>query len=225
LFILYNYFFQIVFCNDDSPTIRKADCSCPIGLSEACGHITGLLYQLAKNKVLSLKSLPEDVAKTSQAQTWHTRRGKKIKSKEVQDLEVAGYRKVDLDRESAPRTVKSTLYNPVRRGQVDWCGHHSNLSEACPNMLILPALKNYDVPIINTKFGKYPKGSVLSYHQPLESNCIINIYDGIAFPDLPLENVMQKEYSFVITESQLVKRITVGQGNHSWSSLKVIYYN
>jgi hypothetical protein len=91
LFILYNYFFQIVFCNDDSPTIRKADCSCPIGLSEACGHITGLLYQLAKNKVLSLKSLPEDVAKTSQVQTWHTRRGKKIKSKEVQDLEVAGY--------------------------------------------------------------------------------------------------------------------------------------
>jgi hypothetical protein len=51
---------------------------------------------------------------------------KQIKSKEVQDLEVAGYRKVDLDRESAPRTVKSTLYNPVRRGQVDWCGHHSS---------------------------------------------------------------------------------------------------
>jgi hypothetical protein len=72
-------------------------------------------------------------------------------------------------------------------------------------MLILPALKNYDVPIINTKFGKYPKGSVLSYHQPLESNCIINIYDGIAFPDLPLVNVIQNEYSFVLTESQLVK--------------------
>jgi hypothetical protein len=77
LFILYNYFFQIVFCNDDNPTIRKADCSCPIGLSEACGHITGLLYQLAKNKVLSLKALPEDAAKTSQAQTWHTPRGEK----------------------------------------------------------------------------------------------------------------------------------------------------
>ena len=110
-----------------------------------------MLYQLAKNKVLSLKSLPEDVVKTSQAQTWHTPRGENNKSKEVQDLEVAGYRKVDLDREAAPRTDKSTLYNPVRRGQVDWCGHHSNLSEAYPDMLILPALKNYDVPLVNTK--------------------------------------------------------------------------
>jgi hypothetical protein len=61
----------------------------------------------------------------------------------------------------------------------------------------------YSVP--STIFGKYPKGSVLSYHQPLESNCIINIYDGIAFPDLPLVNVIQNEYSFVLTESQLVK--------------------
>jgi hypothetical protein len=52
-----------------------------------------ILDQLAKNKVLSLKSLPEDVVKTSQAQTWHTPRGEKNKSKEVQDLEVAGYRK------------------------------------------------------------------------------------------------------------------------------------
>jgi hypothetical protein len=203
LFISYNNFFQIVFSNDDIPTIRKADCSCPIGLSEACGYITGLLYQLVKYKVLNLKALPEDVAKTSRAQTWHTRRGEQIKSKEAQDLEVAGYRKFDLDRESAPRTDKSTLYNPVRGGQVDWCGHYSNLSEACPDMLILPALKNYDVPIVTKKFGKYPKGSVLSYHQALESNCIINIYDGIAFPDLPLENVMQNGYSFVLTESQI----------------------
>ena len=45
----------------------------------------------------------------------------------------------------------------------------------------------------------------MSYQQPLESNCIINIYDGIAFPDLSLENVIQNEYSFVLIESQLVK--------------------
>jgi hypothetical protein len=81
LFILYNYFFQIVFCNDDSPTIRKADCSCPIGLSEACGHITGLLYQLAKNKVLSLKSLPEDVAKRLRYRHGTPAEEKKLKVK------------------------------------------------------------------------------------------------------------------------------------------------
>ena len=56
--------------------------------------ITGLLYQLAKYKVLNLKALPEDVAKTSQAQTWHTLRGEKIKSKEVQDLEVKSQKSI-----------------------------------------------------------------------------------------------------------------------------------
>ena len=43
--------------------MTKAECSCPGGLSEACGHITGLLYQIAKYKVLNLRTLPQDVAK------------------------------------------------------------------------------------------------------------------------------------------------------------------
>ena len=87
--------FQIVFCNDDSPTIRKFDCSCPIDLSEACGHIYNwIVVSISKYKVLNLKALPEDVAKTFQAQTWHTLRGEKIKSKEVQDLEVKSQKSI-----------------------------------------------------------------------------------------------------------------------------------
>jgi hypothetical protein len=43
-------------------------------LSEACGHITGLLYQIAKYKMLNLRTLPEDVAKTSQPQAYTQRR-------------------------------------------------------------------------------------------------------------------------------------------------------
>jgi hypothetical protein len=75
--------------------VTKAECSCPGGFSEACGHITGLLYQIAKYKVLNLRTLPEDVAKTSQAQTWHTPRGENIRGKEVKDMGVSGYRKYD----------------------------------------------------------------------------------------------------------------------------------
>ena len=91
--------------------MTKVECSCLVGFSEACDHITGLLYQIAKYKVLNLRILPEDVAKTSQPQTWHTHRGEKIRGKEVQDMEVSENRKSDGERETAPRTVKSAFYN------------------------------------------------------------------------------------------------------------------
>jgi hypothetical protein len=93
--------------------VTKAECSCPVGFSEACGHITGLLYQIAKYKALNLRTLPEDVAKTSQPQTWHTTREEKIRGKEGKEMGVSGYRKYDGDSETAPRTVRSTLYNPI----------------------------------------------------------------------------------------------------------------
>ena len=135
--------------------------------------------------MLNLRTLPEDVAKTSQPQTWHTPRGEKIRGKEVQDMEVSRHRKYDGDRETAPRTVRSTLYNPIRGDHLDWRSKFDILVDSSPNMLILTSIQNVDVPRINTKFGQFPKGSVISYHQPLERNCIINIYDGVIFPDLP----------------------------------------
>ena len=39
----------------------------------------------------------------------HTPRGEKIRGKEVHDMEVSEYRKSDGERETAPRTVRSTL--------------------------------------------------------------------------------------------------------------------
>ena len=77
--------------------------------------------------------MPENVAKASQAQTWHTSRGEQIKSKEVQDLEVAGYRKVDLDRESAPRTVKLCIaqLEEVRLIGVDTTATYQKLVRIC----------------------------------------------------------------------------------------------
>jgi hypothetical protein len=68
-------------------------------------------------------------------------------------------------------------------------------------MLILPSIQNFDVSQVNTKVGQFPKGSVISYHQPLESNCIINIDDGVVFPDLPFKNVMENEYMYALSES------------------------
>jgi hypothetical protein len=128
-----------------------------------------------------------------------------IRGKEVQDMEVSGYRKYDGDRETAPRTVRSTLYNPICGDQLNWRSKLDILADSSPNMLILTSIQNVDVPQVNTKFGQFPKGSVISYHQPLERNCIINIYDGVVFPDLPYKNVMENEYMYALSESQMAQ--------------------
>ena len=71
--------FQVIFKDRlSSVPVIIANCSCVIGLSGARGHIVGLLYQLAKYKILGQKALPEDIAKTSQPQTWHAPRGEKL---------------------------------------------------------------------------------------------------------------------------------------------------
>ncbi|KAJ8320593.1 hypothetical protein KUTeg_002180, partial [Tegillarca granosa] len=151
-----------------------------------------------------LRALLEDIAKTSQPETWHTPREKKIRGKVVPEIEVLSYHNSDNEREIAPKAIKSTVYNPVRGEQVDWKSKYEKLSETSSDMLILPALQNYDVPMVNTKFGKHCKGSTLSYQQPIESDCIINIYDGIDFPELPLKNFMNNNYQTVLSISQTV---------------------
>ena len=196
---------QIYFDGDLTiPNIRKAECSCPIGLSEGCGHISGLLYQLAQYKILGLKAMPEDIAKTYQPQTWHAPRGEQIRGKEVQDLEVSGYRRSDINKESNPKTIKSTLYNPIKGTPVDWNNKSQILATAASDMLILPAMQNYDVPSVNTKFGPFKQGSVLSYQQQLETDCIINIYDGIGYPDLPVDNLMRNNYMCVLSNLKVL---------------------
>ena len=49
--------------------------SCAIRTSGFCGHIVGLLYSLAHKKACHLKSVQNDIAKTSLPQTWHIPRG------------------------------------------------------------------------------------------------------------------------------------------------------
>ena len=146
--------FQVLFKARRSaiPDIQ-ASCSCPIWISGACGHITGLLYQLAKYKILGAKALPEDIAKTSQPQTWHVPRGLKLVELEVQDIEVRGYSRNNPMPEGIPRAVKSTLYNPIRSEGVNWRHNFELFSSADQRMLILPAIGLSDVPLVNSKFG------------------------------------------------------------------------
>ena len=40
-------------------------CTCVVGLGAHCGHVCGLLLQLADYKMNGVKAIPQDVAKTS----------------------------------------------------------------------------------------------------------------------------------------------------------------
>lgn len=84
--------FQVVMkdCNEEI-SITYANCTCPIGVSGSCGHVTGTLYQIAKFKHLKQRVIPADAASTSLPQTWHAPRGQKIGCTTVDNLEVRGY--------------------------------------------------------------------------------------------------------------------------------------
>jgi hypothetical protein len=194
---------QVSFKQQQEAEVSLAYCSCPIGLSGLCGHVVGALYQLANYKGLGYKALPEDVAKTSQPQTFHLPRGVKITGKAVQDLEVRGYsskKQAPADPSYIPRNVGSTLYNPIRGEKITWKDHVESFNAVDANMLILPALKTDDVQLTDSKFGKVPKGSVLSYQQKLETGFVMNVYDGVEFPDLPSSNVMLNLHETVLDE-------------------------
>lgn len=67
--------------------------------------------------MLETRALPEDVAKTSQPQTWHEPRGERIHGKKVKNLRVCAHSKPTASAfvsGSAPQDVRSTLFNHVR---------------------------------------------------------------------------------------------------------------
>ena len=150
-----------------------------------------------------LKAIPVDIAKTLQPQTWHVHRGASIPGKAVQDLIVSGHSKTKvLSLEDTPRTIRSTLYNPIRGQPLNWSDKYSKLSDVSPDLLVLPAIQEKVISYVPSKFGPVPLGSILGYQQRLEENCILNIFDGIGFQELPAANVMQNNYSVALTSEQ-----------------------
>ncbi|CAC5392186.1 unnamed protein product [Mytilus coruscus] len=151
----------------EGPGLESRYCSCAIGKSGTCGHVTGLLYTLAHMKASNLKSIPSDILKTSLPQTWHIPRGEKLKGSQVDDIVVCGYNSKSPYRQ--PRGLRSTLYNPSK---IDF----PPVRELCE------AVSKVDNSILML--------SVCSgYQQKLSAHYILNILDE-DFPILPIDNFM-----------------------------------
>ena len=154
-------------------------------------------------KSLNMTSITEDILKTSMAQTWHLPRGEKLGGSTVDDVVLIGYNPQSPYRQ--PKGIRSTLYNPLRTDLPSISDLKASVSEVDNSCLLLSVMNvNADVPVQSTKFGKFPKGSPLSYQQKLSSHFILNILDA-DFPILPAENVMVNQASVVLDQRKTTK--------------------
>ncbi|KAK3099804.1 hypothetical protein FSP39_010007 [Pinctada imbricata] len=193
-------------------TISSSNCSCTIGKCGHCGHVTAMLYQLAHYKQAEIKFIPTDVAKTSRPQTWHEPRGEKLHAAKVDNIVVQGYDRQNPQR--ATKGIKSTMYQPMSKG-VDL--NIDALLSKTQGMDILfgtVADKEQTTKTVTTKFGDYPRGSVLSYQQKLHNDFIINLMEENTFPDIPVCNqIGSNNFNYVMTlnQSKLLESLSVSE--------------
>lgn len=180
---------------DNPLTIINASCDCAIGLSQACGHIAGLLYTFSNYQMLGMDMIPTDVACTSQPRTWHAPRGPKIAGKDIQEVTVHSYsKKNEQESETIPRAISSTLYNPLQTDPPPPEDYYEDVHAAFPECMALSFMRPNTTPLVSTKFGYFPKGSFLSHQQKLSGNSLINLYDVTGFPGLPCRDCMINNY-------------------------------
>lgn len=180
-------------------------CSCAIGRSGTCGHVTGLLYTLAHLKASGASTIPIDVAKTSLPQTWHIPRGEKLKSSKVEDVVVRGYDQQNPSRQT--KGIKSTLTNPITPGCIPtppvqvllYNLKQQNIN--CMLQSIIEPATNVNVNVM-TKFGNFPKGCCVAVQQKLSPMYCINVLDADEFPNLPVSNVMLNNLSICLNKEK-----------------------
>jgi len=184
-------------------TSEAHHCSCTyaIGTSGCCGHIIGLLFQLADYKMRGLRTVPDPVPCMSLPQQWHKPRGKKVMPTEIEQMQLSAPSSV---REKT-RPVSSTLYCPldnVTEAVEDFAKFKLELQTIFPSSQWL-TLESSESNKQQTKFGFFTKGSVLSYQQKQDTSYITS-FPGVDFPQLPVRNAMCRT-DYVMTEEQTVK--------------------
>ncbi|CAH3135591.1 unnamed protein product [Pocillopora meandrina] len=163
-------------------------CSCVAGISRYCHHYVALSYLLPNlNKILGMRSLPDDLTCTSMQQRWSIPRGKNYTS--ARDLgEFLLFKRADYN-----KFIKSTLYSPSSQYNVLTKEHFNGIE---PNPLIVSLFPKKDqassLPVVPCKFGNVPKGSILSYQQKFTEEYVINDFTCTAFPILPLDGAVNR---------------------------------
>ena len=160
--------------------VLDSSCTCVAGKVGFCNHISALMLKVCKFALFEAKSTKDlnqdpELACTSQLQKWNKKGGgKNIVPQPVMDVMV---RKTKLDEPNSSRGgVKCLLYEARRQPQPDLDGQKAFKAELAgidPNMGFSHMNREPSsvAELTETKFGKTPVGSVLSYQTSFtESN-------------------------------------------------------
>ena len=176
-------------------------CSCTAGKG-FCQHVIAVLYQASHYKMLGMKSVPPIVSKTSAPQQWHVPpRTHGIKRRPVSEMKIVKVSKVTpskkrklsneqpkAKRRKVSEGIQSTLYNPVTTPleQLNFMKAMSaTLQLETHKPLFLQLIGNEPITYVDSKFGRVPKGSILSYQtKPDTENEGVVINAGVE-PSLP----------------------------------------
>lgn len=199
-------------------SINKYMCSCAAGQG-LCHHVLGLLYTLAHFQLLGLKSVPPMVSKTSKAQRWHIPSRKEgIKARPVTDLIIQKSKPKDKLHEPKKKRkvcgVASTIYKPFQQSlsSLDLTSvlspQFENLNNQPGFMRIWEDEQSEPPILVDSAFGKVPKGCVISYQQPLKVKSNINIqlpafnFPSLSYPDTVLNEKQDLFFSSLAISGQ-----------------------
>lgn len=174
--------------------VLNALCSCVAGAVGYCNHILALMFKVCKYTTYECKSTNDlcqendqnpTLACTSELQKWHKKGGgSNIAPEPVMNVEV-NKTKLD-DTNNSKRSAKSLLYEA--RVNVKYNGNSTEklkteLKRLFPNMGLSQMADNRRPEHFQeTKFGKCPVGSVLSYQLAFTESNFSAIVDLSAIP-------------------------------------------
>ena len=194
-----------------------------------CNHISALMLKVCKFTLLEAKTTKDlhdehdenpPVACTSQLQKWHRKGGgENIVPQPLMEVNV---KKTKLD-EPSRDGVKCSLYEARKQPGYD---ENHELAEIDANMGFAQMLNNEKAEVVDTKFGKSPVGSFLSYKTSFTESNFSAEADLIAvprnnipetnitnYPRFPLSNEADMALPRVLTdgEKSLLANLTVDE--------------
>lgn len=209
----------------------------------------GLLYLLTHYQKMGFTAVPPAISKTSLPQTWHVPQRKDgVTPQSVGSLKITKIKPVSdqqdviKKKKRTAECVESNLYSvycplPIPLPHQEFQkALLKNLTSCGSDAQILKSL-NGDIVLVDSKYGKLPKGSVLSYQQTVDDDASDIINDRAKkeppIPPLPEQPI---DYLYVLSEAEQkyqegidisahtsieLERQTVGQGDSkTWHNVR-----
>ena len=191
--------------NIKTSKVAEAKCNCPAGASGYCNHIMALLLELADYSLKQLKSVPKEIACTSQLRKWGVPGEADFHKEPVMNT--------TINKRVHRKGIISTLYDP--RNNFDKKDFESKMNFMQDTLLKKDKRIGFANCITNplnrsfedTKYGQFYLGSPLSYQlQAVEFNyqILTNIKSEQTITTSKSHNLGNLPHQFITNNSDLI---------------------